>query len=196
MSHPRGSLPAWTLLVVAASGCHFQVVPPPPPSDPVPIHLVDYGKHISLVVPCGEQELAEYSYGEYDWYARGQKEWWRVIPVLLWPSQGVLGRRIHEHVQGAEDLARSADASTIFTLEVSKQLLEELAMQIEAQRAAAADTALFNPVHQMEFVHYPHDYCISYHCNTVVAEWLEQLGCEVSGCLLFAHLRVLPPAEP
>lgn len=52
---------------------------------------------------------------------------------------------------------------------------------------------LETPEADLVFMPYPRDYKLRHNSTTVIAAWLEQLGCEVSGPTLLARWRIDQP---
>ena len=55
----------------------------PEPQDPVEFFLSDQGRHSSLLLPSSTGEWIEFTYGEWEWFAKNNDHWYRVPAVLF-----------------------------------------------------------------------------------------------------------------
>jgi hypothetical protein len=177
-----------TLLILLA-GCATTIRPPVDPKDPVVVVLVDYGKHASLVLPAPGGS-AEYAYGHWDYFALNENDLCTGMFALCCYSQGTLGRRTFE-IPPDKTLHRSriyAESLTELTVERSKA--EQLRTKLDARWDLRADTQVANALNGLTFVKDDEGYLCWNNCNHVVVRWLEELGCETSGCGCFADFVI------
>ena len=59
------------MVLLSLTGCSWTVRPPAHPSSPVNVYLTDYGRHTSLILPTPDNRLAEYAFGDWDFFALG-----------------------------------------------------------------------------------------------------------------------------
>src|SRR3954452_3202565 len=76
----------------AALGCTNTVTPPAHVADPVTVYLVDQGRTSSLVLPRADGKAIRYAYGNWNWYALGNRGPLDAIGAMLIPSKATLGR--------------------------------------------------------------------------------------------------------
>lgn len=184
----------YSLLPLLLAGCTIHVTPPAPVSEPSSVYIADYGRHSSLILPRGGGGLVEYAYGEWEWFAEGHDECVRVVPVLFWPTPGTLGHRELPHHDASAPLRIALCAERLLTLQVEARRCRELLRRLDERFAAgAARRSLYNILAAMEFVPDPDPYCICSDCNTKVADWLRELGCEVRGGGFAADFELHPP---
>ena len=179
-----------TLLALGAwSSCASVVTPPKDPPDPVEVRLLSTGRHAGLLLPVGDGRTVEYGYGEWSWYALAKDDWWRAPAVVLWPTQGTLGRR---YVLDADLAAMrgSYGAGTLAVLRVSRASVERLLARLDAAFAAGGEPR-FHALYDMEFVKHAEGFWMLHDCHDEVAEWLEQIGCDVSWAPVRVGLRVV-----
>ncbi len=169
-------------------GCTAVIVPPAAPERPVCVAVLDHGRHSSLLIERPESGLVRYSYGDWVWYALGRTGAYRGSAALLWPTQGALGRRnlpgpatpeaVEKQVRvGIEDavwFAVEADAA------------QRLTIELDGIFEANAQTRIYNPSADLEFVHYPDSYTLTNNSNRRVARWVEALGGAVEGSALLS----------
>ncbi|MFN0008064.1 MAG: hypothetical protein ACKVXR_09175 [Planctomycetota bacterium] len=181
---------AGTLLAVAAwCGCASTVTPPKDPPDPIVVHLLSTGRHAGVLLPNGDGRTVEYGYGDWTWYALGKDDWWRAPAVVLWPTQGTLGRR---YVLDADLAAMnlSYGGGTLEELRVSRDSADRLLARLDTEFVAGGE-GHFNPLYDMSFVKHPDGFWMFHDCHDEVAEWLEELECDVGWAPIRAGLRVV-----
>lgn len=188
-------------MLLALTGCGTtRIRPPPTPVDPVPVYLLDHGRHTSLVLPTADGGTARYAFGEWRWYALGETGPLRALDALLRPTQSALGRR---RMPGPA--TESAVRSQV------RVLIEQLhTFEVDAARAEALRQRLDRhfegveifevPAVDLGFVPHPLPYTIRDNSNALIADWLTELGAEVSGRPVIANWRVIErqarPPEP
>lgn len=195
--------PATTILALGAAwlavlaGCAATVHPPLSPRDPVEVYVVDYGIHAALVLPLAEGGLGEFAYGDWRWFALDREEWWRVGPVLFWPTPAGLGVRTLTGPAADGSVAARTWGAPHLALPVERSRAIDLSADLRRYVALRSAEAVQNTRFGLTFVPDPEPYWIGHHCNTVVADWLRRLGCEVSHAPLWADFRLgQPPASP
>jgi hypothetical protein len=177
----------------ALAGCANVILPPPDPPDPVPVVLVDYGYHSSLLLPHPDGGSWEYAYGEWNWFARNRDAWYNAFPALCWPTTGALGRRRLD-VPARRDAVRGVlRAEDVLEFRVARSRAEALARSLDDRWEQARATSVHNPENGLTFVHDPQPYWCLLNCNHVMVRWLRDLGCGVWGAGCFSVFRVEGP---
>jgi hypothetical protein len=174
------------------AGCATTIRPPGDPKDPVVVVLVDYGKHSSLILPA-EGGSVEYAYGSWDYFALNVDDVCTGITALCCSGQGTLGRRSFDVSADASSLRSRVWCEELFELKVARAAAEALRAKLEKRYDLHLDTKVANSLNGLTFVKDDESYLCWNNCNHVVAAWLEDLGCEVSGCGCFADFRMEPP---
>lgn len=168
------------VLSVLLAGCAHTVEPPREVAEPVPVFLLDHGRHATIVLPRSDG-IVRYAYGEWEWYALDRTGPLRALDTLLLPTAAALGRRV------------LPGPPTLDAVHAQVRVPIEHAWRIEVERARAralddALTALFednldtrvqHPGYDLEFVRHPDAYRVGHNSNHVVAGWLRALGCRV-----------------
>lgn len=168
-------------LVVALAGCTTVVTPPPAPDDPVPVFLLDNGRHASLVVPH-DGHLIRYAYGEWDWYAENDTGVFRASGVLFTKGPGALGRRAFS---GAADTATVRRVVRVpieasWKIRVPDAKRAALVRRLEGLFRRTPGRHLDNPLYDLTFAPHPQRYnAATRNSNHAVAGWLDELGCDV-----------------
>ena len=187
----------WIALGCSAVSCTAVVTPPPAPRQPTTAFVLREALHVGIVLPTGapppEPGFVEFGFGEWSWYALGEDAWYRVFPVVLWPTPGTLCRR--KFAARDEVALRSYCASTGRELDpmvVDCDAVANLREQLNAQfESASQDRALVQrPELEMQFVPTDASYWFAHTCADVAAGWCEALGCSVGWLPIRGSLAV------
>ncbi len=186
----------WTvMLLFALQGCATVVVPPDAKTDGVRAFLLDHGRHTSLVLPTASGHIVRYSYGDWDYYALAETGPYRGSSALFWPTQGALGRRELAGPPAANAVRQQVKVPIVhlYSLIVKRGDVEALRRRLDGIFNSNIDTALYNPLYDLYFVHDPQPYNITHDSNREVANWLTQLGCQVrGGPALLSNWKIQP----
>jgi hypothetical protein len=185
-----------TLAVFATvPACTNVIVPPHDPVDPRPVFLVDHGRHASLVLPKPDGGLVRYAYGDWKYYALRRTGPIETSTAAFLPTQGALGRRELPGPATAEGVrtAVGLGIEALHELEADRPAIARLRARLDSLFEANIESRVYNPAYDLEFVHHPRAYTLLTNSNTVVAEWLEELGFRVRGPRLFSRWRVDRP---
>lgn len=156
-------------------------------------YLIDYGYHSSLVIRDSQGSLWEFAYGDWQWFAQNNTNWWRLPKTLFWPTQATIGRKKYENNASFEQhLKRFKTQKYIF--EVDSQKSTKLIKSINESFIDAKPSDIFFQVHyNLEFLRLKQERYHAFHnCNHVISQWLEKLGLEVSGMRLFSRWQFEP----
>ena len=177
--------------MLLAAGCTTVIVPPPAVADPVPVVVVDHGKHSSLVLDVGDGTSVEYAYGEWGWFARSETGWYEVFPALLCPTQGTLGRRELAVPADPESVRGAIPGEEHLSLAVERARSDALRARLDALVEHAAERH-WNDEYQRWFVPHARDYHVFHNCTHRLGAWLRELGCEVRTGGIYSNYRVEP----
>ncbi len=174
-------------------GCATTVIPPPSPAQPLSVLLLDHGRHTSLVLPDNGASV-RYAYGDWRWYAEGKTGFASGFAALFLSTDAALGR---SDLSVPTDLRLVERTLTVgieqlWAIEVEAEAVERLRQRLDSIHAAGAPK-LFSPSADLLFAPHPDPYHLMHNSNTVVAEWLDALGCEVRGGAMTANWRVVEP---
>lgn len=185
------------LACLALPGCATTIYPPPAPTAPVKIAVLDHGKHASLVVEIpGEPAMIRYSYGDWGWYALRKTGPIEATKAIFWPSLAALGRRELPGPPSADSLFRGVRVAVedVVFIDVSAVSARDLIARLDGLYAANVATRIYNAAYDLEFVHHPDDYWAFHNSNQMVREWLTILGCGVEGQAILSNWRLGAPA--
>lgn len=175
-----GCLILATLLVLGGCGT-TAITPPPRPLDPVPVFVLDHGRHTSLVLTAADGSLHRYAYGDWRYYAERDTSPWSALAALFWPTQGALGHRSLPGPPTAEAVERQVRVAirALHVLQVERHRAQALHARL---RGIIEDSAqrLEAPEVDLVFVPHPRHYSLAHNSNQAVADWLSELGCAVS----------------
>jgi hypothetical protein len=198
MSFRRRPLLIVLLAAMLSLSCTTVIRPPAEPPDPDIVLLVTHGRSSSLILRGGE-DATRWAYGDWRYYALGHKRSSDALAAILWPTRAALGRQTIPGAPGplAELVGRlGIGIDEIFAIEVSRDSVQRLEDRLQRLFAANLDTLLYNPGPRLEFVEHPQRYSLVSNSNGMVAAWLRELGCEISGLPLLSKWRVGPPSGP
>ncbi|MDX1610377.1 MAG: hypothetical protein R3225_09680 [Halofilum sp. (in: g-proteobacteria)] len=173
--------------------CANTVVPPQTPDNPVPVFLLDHGRHASLVL-ARDYGITRYSYGHWDYYARNRTGALRASGTLFGDDQAGLGRR---QLPGPADLRNVRRRVLVpiqhaWRIEVPAARAATLSRRLDGIFRANLASRLDNPLYDLEFVHHPEPYGVDHNSNHVTGEWLRALGCEVDMGGPFSIWTIVP----
>jgi hypothetical protein len=169
-------LSALVLALLCFSACVSTIEPPDAPFDPCKVYLLKSAKHVGLVLPDLEGGYVEYGYGDWSWFALMRDSWYNAFDTVLWPTQGCLGRR-----RLAEEAIRTRKGmDSLDPLMVERDRVRALLQTLGERFDRDESAPLENEVYDMTFKRDEQGFWIFYNCRDAVADWMEELGCEVS----------------
>jgi hypothetical protein len=179
----------------ATAACTTVVVPPLSPAHPLPVFILDHGRHASLVVSRDDGTVVRYSYGDWRYYARRQTGVLRGSSAIFWPTRAGLGRRA---LGGPPDTAAvrlhvRVGIEHLHTVMVGAEAIRRLTGRLDSLFAANAASHVYNAAYDLDFVSHPRAYWAFNNSNQVVARWLRELGATVRGAALVSRWRVEHP---
>lgn len=179
-SRQRTFAPLLCAVAATTVGCGYRVTPPAAVREPVSVFVLKYDPHASLVLPAEDGQAIEFAYGQWDWFVLDQVHWYRALPVLLIPGQAGLGTRPIGLPATRPALELIQGRGNVLEIPVERSRAEALRAELSRRFLPPARTTR-NPRLGLDFVPDPQPYSVLYHCNSRVADWLRELGCEVTG---------------
>ncbi|MEW6746783.1 MAG: hypothetical protein AB1486_28920 [Planctomycetota bacterium] len=195
---PPGALHRLTFgaaLLLAFASCATVIRPPEQPPHPVSVYLLDYGYHAALLLPYGDARFVKYAYGDWSYFALGKTDLWHAFLAIALPTQGTLGRKEYAADPSEPWPQKAAVAATVYCLVVDREKADALRERLEERFISRLDTWHPNATHDLEFVKDARPYTGCSNCNTVLVEWLEELGCSCSGVGWFAVFAIEAPGR-
>src|SRR6185295_9656624 len=106
-----------------------------------------------------------------------------------------LGQRSFDVAPGRASFHGRISAESLTELKVARAKAEALRAKLEVRWTLHAEKKVANSQNGLTFVKDDESYLCWNNCNHVVLRWLEELGCETSGCGCFADFRIVTPEE-
>ena len=186
---------ALLMLAIGSSACASTIIPPLEVSDPQPVAVLDHGRHASLVLSTDRGAMIRYSYGDWNWYALIKTSVFRGAAALFWPTQAGMGRRELEGPVSVENIRQRVRVGSeeIFVIIVERSRVDALREELDSLFHKQIHTWHYNSAYDLEFVHHPKRYYAFHNSNQVVAGWLKELGCRVSGFGIFSDWKLKLP---
>lgn len=175
--------------LILLAGCANTIRLTEEPKDPRSVYLVDLGRHTRLAVELPDGALLEYAYGEWRWYARMQDQWWRAAAVVLWPTQGTLGRWEWPAPGAAPRLLNAYNGLIVLELSAEASLVDALVAELDRDFNRHSSELLRNTTYRLDFVPHDRSYWLFNNSNHAVKRWLQRLGFEVRGSGIFAEWK-------
>jgi hypothetical protein len=177
------------LSLLALAACSSTIHAPVDPVDPVQVYLLIDAKHVGVVLPQEAGNFVEYGFGDWDWYALCCDRWYHVFDTVLWPTQGCLGRAW----LGRDQLDRDVAQGKLTPIPVGRAEMANLLNALEQRFSEEISTMIHNPAYNMYFVEDDRGFWFLHNCHDAVADWMEQLGCEVSWAFIRLDIEVAEP---
>lgn len=160
-----------------------------PAQAPVVAYVTDYGHHTRLALQIDEGRVLEYAFGDWRYFAMGERTLWRGTIAVLLPSQATLGRRVLPLVEDETTFAEMAGAERSIRLEVEREEADALLRDLEARYQAKLATAITPLNSDFTFVRDEASYHLLHNSNHQTAAWLRDLGCEIEGAPILSNFR-------
>jgi len=181
---------ASSAVVGAAGGCATTVIVPAA-QNPATVYLVDHGRHTSMALPAGRGMLVQYSYGDWAYYALGQNDLGHGICAMLCSRRAALGRRIIGATDDPGQMQARLRGVRVTRFQADAGLVQRLRQQLDRRFASQSGRLYFSHQYDTYFVIDREHYSVLHNCNHVTARWLEQLGCQVRGLVMFSDFRLI-----
>ncbi len=185
----------WMLSAVLTllAGCTATIIQPDEVIDPVPVYVLDHGRHNSLVLVVDEDNVQRLAYGEWRWYVDGETGLGRSLSALLVNTPAALGRG---RLRGPIDPdcwvdQIGSEIRNVLIFSAGRERVAKLAAEVDAEFARAEPH--YSHLLNLEFVLDAREYSLGHNSNHRVVEWLRALGFEVRGNPTIGILRAADP---
>lgn len=198
------------LALAALAGCaRVQPVTQTELIDPVQVYIGDYGVHSSLFLPTQDARFVEYAFGDWGYAVENRNMPQDAIGALTVSWGAGFGRMYHPAAadSGLPNPARKPAVLHAVTCDRSDvyALIDRLDVRFERLRDRHG-AAVVNHETSMSWVREDRNkrYSIANNCNHMTARTLKELGCQVSGVVVWSNFSVgqsqptttsLPPAK-
>ena len=183
-----------SLLATTTLGCTNTVTPPAHVADPVTIYLVDQGRTSSLLLPSGNGKSVRWAYGNWNWYALGNKGPLDALAAMLIPSKAALGRREMNQPRDTDAIRAEVDSiQYLYAIQVEREREQNVSRRLEGEFLQNNTGEVNNRESDLSFVRVNSCYWAFHDSNHVVSAWLEEMGCEVKGSKIYSVWDVKTP---
>ncbi len=191
-----GELALLLVLLALVPGCGWTVTPPPRPKEPAVVFLADYGRHSRLAVQTSGTGLVEYGYGDWRFYALGEKGLWSGLRAVAKPTPSALARRTLPPTDDPAVFRQRAGADRAARFLVERERADDLLRELDRRYRKNIDTEFRRETSGFSFIRDDEPYHLLHNSNHQTAEWLRHLGCEVRGPTVHSNFRVEPQDRP
>lgn len=167
--------------------------PSSPVQDPVVAYVTDYGRHTRLALQIDEGRVLEYAFGDWRYFAVGERTLWRGTIALVLPTQATLGRRVLPLVEDGDTFAEVAGAERSILLKIEKGKADDLLRELDARYQAKLAGAIAPADSDFTFVGHDASYHMLHNSNHETAAWLRILGYEIRGAPILSNFRFQIP---
>lgn len=175
------------------AGCTSVVAGPREPADPTTMFVLREALHVGLVLPdehTPPRRYREYGYGEWEFYARGNNPWYRVLPALFAATPGTLSRREFVADGPARLRAVLPRAIELDAVVVARADVDRLRARLEAEFGEPHEPNIRYPQYDTHFIPDDRTFWLGHMCAEVATGWLRELGCTVTYAPFRARLEV------
>ena len=171
-----------TVVPVLTLGCSTVFRLPPDSGEVEEVYLLRYSTwgHHSLAFHR-DSELVEFTYGDWDLFALNKRDAWTAWKNMTFLTQGALGRKVVSWVPGAPICPLFKDCLRAGPFQTPAPNAKVLYEKLQTAYSKHQSTEVFNETEGVFFVKFDVPYWGLHNCNHEVADWLEELGGEVSG---------------
>lgn len=188
-------LAACLLAFLGLSSCAWRVVPPGRVADPVPVFLSEYGRHTRLALPDGRTAFFEYGFGEWNFYGLEEVGGLSALRAISGLGEGAFSRRRLPYTLSERNFALVAGSSRSARVLVERSLAENLRGELESRWRSNADSVVVRAWDQIPVSRDPAPYHLFGNSNHAVANWLERLGCRLSGFPITSNFKVFKGSD-
>lgn len=179
-------------LLPALTSCSWTIVPPEPEEQSETVFLSVYGRHTRLALPHDESGYVEYGFGDWHYYALGERDWLTGLRALFFSSASTLSRRELPD-PGQAVLRNHFHSKRTEAIEVHRADVRQLLHELEQAWSESDEVRHGNG--QLTFKQTDRQYSLFHNSNHQTAQWLEQLQCEVRGTPISSDFRLLSASE-
>lgn len=188
------------LLLVAASagsagGC-ASIRPKADVRDPVPVFVGDFGVHSGLFLPAPDGRFVEYQFGDWRYAAEGKCWPQDALAALTASGQAAFGRMYHPTIPGKDEPELVRKPGSLKRIDCERVDVYDLINRMDTRFAELVEKNGPPVVNSdgVEFVRDPGHYSVANNCNHLTAQSLRELGCDVSGLVVWSKFDVKTPA--
>jgi hypothetical protein len=169
--------------VLLISGCAASLQGPTETPQSRTVHLLEHGRHSSLLLTAADNSRVRYAYGDWAWYVEEETGMAAGARALLRESPAGLGRQRLPPARSGRSIDQDVGLGIkrIYRFEVPADRVDALIQQLDAKFERSDSPPYFSEARQLNFVPHPRSYTFGYNSNHMVADWLQALDVEVNG---------------
>ncbi|MBF0280815.1 MAG: hypothetical protein HQM13_23690 [SAR324 cluster bacterium] len=183
----RLSMLTFVSLVLSFLGaCSTSLKLPPKSKDMEKVYLLKYltwGHHSLAFYRNGH--LTEFTYGDWELFALNKRDSWTAFKNMTFFTPGALGRKSVALEAGDSICDKFKGCVQIVPFMAPKAKVSELWNRLQKLYEQNAQTEVYNENEEVFFVKYDRPYWGFHNCNHELADWLEEIGGEVSGKIFY-----------
>lgn len=170
------------LLLSMSMGCSTAFKLPETEGELEEVFLLSYSTwgHHSLAF-YKDSTLVEFTYGDWDLFALNRRDAWTAWKNMTFYTQGALGRKVVTWTPGTPLCPLFKECKNAKSFFAPSSKINKLYNRLQDAYRKQEATEVFNDVAQLYFVKYDVSYWGFHNCNHELADWLEELGAEISG---------------
>ena len=172
-------------------GCAWRVAMPEEVSRPKPVVLTDYGRHTRLALPTGEPGMVEYGFGNWHYYALGERGPVSSFRAIVGIGPATLARRRLPPFEDTDAFFHLVGGRRSVVLMAEEDRIRDLRESLEGTWRENLGPERFHARDDLGFVRYDTTYHLFRNSNHRTADWLERLGCEIRGVPILSNYRVV-----
>jgi hypothetical protein len=195
-------LPTWGVLALAvlSGGCAASVYPPAKLTDPVPVYLVNYNVHSTVLFP-DHGKYVDYSFGDWNYAALHHRFINDAIGALTVSGEATFEKRVLRVDPRTGEPILNDNPGLVVRLYADREAVEkrlaELTKRFEDDvKEHGNDGMMVYGDDDEIFVKDDQHYSIANNCNHVTAETLRALGFRVDGAVLSNQFHLCRPQQP
>ncbi|HLP90777.1 MAG TPA: DUF2459 domain-containing protein [Nostocaceae cyanobacterium] len=165
------------------------IIPPNQKAQETPIYILDLGWHPELILPNNQNTFTLYAYGDWNYFALNNQNLSDGLAALFIPTLGTLGKRTFNNLEEIQKITTQRNY-TLLTVKVPQNKVSALIQQLERRFNQNIHTTIYNQKTGLTLVQDEKKYTILHNSNHELIEWLEELGCQVKGFVIWANFRV------
>lgn len=180
------------------SGC-ANVHPAANVLDPVPVFVGDFGIHSGLFLPTTDGRFVEYAFGDWRYAAENKCLPHDAVIALAASPGSAFGRRYHDCKMGNLEPCLTRKPYSLQRVDCERADVYALIDRLDARYNALVEKKgppVRNEETGVEFVRGDGHYSILNNCNHLTAQSLRELGCQVSGVVVWSKFRVTEAEKP
>jgi hypothetical protein len=183
------------LLSFVLTGC-ASVRPQTAVQDPVPVYIGDFGVHAGLFLPTPDGRYVEYLFGDWRYAVENKCQPHDAVVALAASPGSAFGRMYHDRIPGVDSPRLQRKPNSLQRVMCERVAVYDVIFRLDKrfnELVAKNGQPVRNPETGVDFVRDTGHYSIANNCNHLVAQSLREMGCDVSGVVVWSKFKVQTP---